>query len=661
MKGSGRGRALTVAWSVTLLLGLSALADGIAAQAIEHRAVPSGVKPPAEYGRAVERGWRSDDGRPGHAYWQNRATYDIEARLDPETGKLEGSVDILYAHTAPANLSSVWLHLYQNIHKAESPRLEALEITGGVTLKRVVADGEELAEGKEGPGWQVDGTLMQIRPTIRMEAGDTLELQIDWEVTLPQNGVGRMGYSEREMYFVAYWFPKMALFDDLRLWNAQPYLGQAEFYDGFGDYAVRLTVPVNWTVMATGTLQNPEEVLSAITMDRLAAAATSDERVLIAGQAERDAETVTADSDDGWLTYRYRADNVRDFSWTTSDVQEWDATSAVVPDRDGDGEDDRVLIHSFWRPDRAPLWDRQWEFGKQAIEHHSRYTGYPYPWPHMTLVEGADIIDGGMEFPMMTLIGPYEGREAQDLFNVAAHEIGHMWVPMIVGSDENRHAWLDEGSTTFLEDESRMEFWPGIDHHRVEAQQYLQLAVAGGEQSMMRQGDYYEPGPGYGVASYSKPATLMVALREIMGHEKWEQAYRAFISEWAFKHPSPWDFFETFERFAGKDLDWFWTSFYYETWTVDQAVRGTSPGPDGGTTVTIEDRGTAPYPAVVRIRTSSGADLTRDVPVEHWLAGNTTYDIVLERSVGTVTRVEIDPAGYAPDIDRTNNFWPRGR
>jgi hypothetical protein len=660
MKGKC-GLALAVI-AVTALGSVWGSADALGQTVAEHRAVPAGVTAPADFERAIERGWRSRDGSPGHAYWQQWSGYDITATLDPTTGVLEGSVQILYAHDAPANIQTVWLHLHQNIHQAGAPRLEALEVTDGVTIKSLAADGEELEERPlaEGPGYRITGTLMEVRPTIQLEPGDTLQLDIDWEVTLPQNGVGRMGHSDREMYFVAYWFPKLALFDNIRGWNAQPYLGNAEFYDEFSDYDVAIRVPVDWTVMATGTLQNPDEVLSALTIERLAQAATSDEAVLIAGQAERDARTVTADSDDGWLTYRFSADRVRDFAWTTSNVQRWDATSAVVADRDEDGQEDRVLIHSFWRPERAPLWSEQWEYAKQSIEHHSTYTGFPYPWPHMTSVEGADIIGGGMEFPMLTLIGPYEGGEAQALFNVTSHELAHMWIPMSVGTDEKRYAWIDEGSTTFLENQSRMQFWPGVDHHRVEARSYLQLAAPGLEQSMMRHGDYYEPGPGYGIASYAKPATLMVALREVMGRERWEEAYRTFISEWAFKHPAPWDFFNTFERFAERDLDWFWTSFYYETWTLDQAVGSVVTAAGGGATVEIEDRGSAPYPSVVRIRTSNGTELQHEIPVEHWLKGNKTYEIEVAPEAGPVRRVEIDPSGYAPDVDRSNNYWPRG-
>jgi hypothetical protein len=277
----------------------------------------------------------------------------------------------------------------------------------------------------------------------------------------------------------------------------------------------------------------------------------------------------------------------------------------------------------------------------------------------MTVVEGADIIDGGMEFPMLTVIGSYAGAEGQALFGTVAHEIAHMWVPMIVGTNEKRYAWMDEGTATYLENQASLEYWPGVEHHRVSAQPYLQLAAAGGEQSLMRHSDWYEPGPGYGVASYAKAGALMAVLRLHLGAETWDEAFRAFLSEWAFKHPTPWDFFSTFERVAERDLDWLWTAFYYETWALDHAVGDVTMRSGGGATIVIEDRGLAPFPATVRIRTSGGGTIEREVPVEHWLEGNRSYEITLEPSAGAVTRVEIDPAGYTPDVDRQNNLWPR--
>jgi hypothetical protein len=319
----------------TILLAATTLAATVAAQesAIE-RPIPARVLPPPEYQRAVERGWRSADGSPGHSYWQQWSSYDIDARLDPATAQLQGTVRIAYANNAPATLRTIFVHLHQNFHREDAIRHEPGEVTGGVTLRRVQVGETTLAEGdlEDGPGYQVDGTIMELRPPSALEQGDSLRLEIEWEMTVPQKGIAeRMGHSNHEVYFLAYWFPKVAVLDDLRIWDAEPFLGTGEFYDGFADYTVSLTVPVDWSVLATGTLSNPESVYSALTRERLAAAATSDTLVMVAGQGERDVQAVTADSPEGWLTWEFQADSVRDFTWTASNVQRWDATSARVP------------------------------------------------------------------------------------------------------------------------------------------------------------------------------------------------------------------------------------------------------------------------------------------------------------------------------------------
>ncbi|MCJ7629731.1 MAG: M1 family metallopeptidase, partial [Longimicrobiales bacterium] len=504
-----------------------------------------------------------------------------------------------------------------------------------------------------------DGGVMMIQLPAPVRAGETVDLEVEWSFLVPQNGAGRMGHSDREMYFLAYWFPKIAVFDDLRGWDAEPYQG-AEFYEGYGDYRVSLTVPNGWTLMATGDLKNPEEVYTAQTRARMAAALQADTMVQIATRADLNSARVTELSETGALTYRFQAENVRDVTWTTSNVQLWTGTSSLVPDRDGDGEDDRVAIHSFWRDYRAPLWSDQALYAKHSIEYESRFTGFSYPWPHMTSVEGADIIGGGMEFPMFTLMGSYEDRGgAFDLYSVTAHELAHMWVPMIVGSNEKRHAWMDEGSTSFLENQTEPDYWPDLeDQDSADMEAYLQVARLELEQSMMRHHDYYEPGPGGGIASYQKPASLLVTLRNLLGQEVFLQGYHTFIREWSFKHPAPWDFFNTFERVSGQDLDWFWSSWYYETWTLDQGVDSVTREGDE-TVITISDHGFAPMPSRVRIATTQGGVIEREIPVSHWLAGELSAQIRVPGSAGEVTRVEIDPDRGFPDMDRSNNVWER--
>ena len=258
---------------------------------------------------------------------------------------------------------------------------------------------------------------------------------------------------------------------------------------------------------------------------------------------------------------------------------------------------------------------------------------------------------------MLTLIGDYTGRRAADLYSVTAHELAHMWIPMIVGTNERRHAWMDEGSTTFLENQARPDYWPLLPAaDSLEVESYLVTARAGSEQELMRHGDFYEPGPAYTTASYAKPATLLATLRSLLGDDVFMEAYQSFVREWALKHPSPWDLFATFERVAGVDLDWFWNSWYFETWSLDHAVGDVRSDSDGSV-VEIVDQGFVPMPVRVRIRTTRAGVLERDIPVDEWLAGKTTVEITLPASMGDVIRVDIDPDMLLPDVDRRNNGW----
>jgi hypothetical protein len=626
-------------------LGALTLVQRLDAQTIPAaRPTPERVTPPLGYRRAVERGTRSLDGRPGPRYWTNHSRYDIRAELDPTSGVITGSETIVYRNNSPDTLTQLVLHVHLDIHREGAIRNEPEEITGGVAIRRFTVDGAAMTEGSLG---------QPVRPPRPVLPGASATLALEWEETFPENSSGRVGNSEREIYFIGYWFPRMAVYDDVRGWDAQPYLGNAEFYDDFGDYRVALTVPAGWTVLGTGTVTNPEDVWSAQTRARLAAAATADSVVHVGTRADRRAGRVTTPA--ARLTYRFAADTVRDFTWTASNVQLWDATSARVADRNRDGREDRVLIHSLWREARAPLWADMAKYGKHAIEFNSRLTGLTYPWPHMTVVEGEDIVGGGMEYPMLTLISAYSDPKA--LYTTAAHEIGHMWVPMIVGANEKRYAWMDEGAATFIENQARPDYWRGeADPDASDRESYLGVARAESELPLMTHGDFYETLGAYLNASYSKPAILLSTLRGLLGVETFDRAHRTFLAEWAFKLPTPWDFFATFERAAGRDLDWFWRAFYYETWVLDQAVGGVEAR-SGGPVVVIEDRGFAPLPALVRIQTTRGGTIDRTVPVETWLGGAVRAEIELPASVGEVTRIEIDPGMLFPDLRRADNVW----
>ncbi|MBW3628537.1 MAG: M1 family peptidase, partial [Gemmatimonadetes bacterium] len=354
------------------------------------------------------------------------------------------------------------------------------------------------------------------------------------------------------------------------------------------------------------------------------------------------------------LRWTFRADSVRDVAYSVTRASVWDAARTAVGDRDGDGSTDFARVDAIYRP-TAFRWAQAARYAQHSVRFLSQYTGFSYPWSHMTAVEGGGIIGGGMEYPMMTLIGDYSTAGESALYGVVVHEIAHMWVPMIVSTDERRYSWMDEGTTTFNENQARRDFFPGVDPLSSDRSGYIAAARGREEGEIMRRSDYHYPGAAYVVATYNKPALVLEALRGVLGEETFSRAYREFIARWAFRHPYPWDLWNTFENVSGRDLDWFWHSWYFETWILDQAVESVvSEG--GGTRIVIEDRGKVPMPVLLSIRLASGEQLRREIPVESWLAGARSASITVP---GQVTQVEIDPELRFPDADRANNRWSR--
>ena len=603
---------------------------------------------------AVGRGTRTSTGRPGPRYWQQWADYKLEAELNPVSKRLTGKGSIAYHNRSPDTLRTVYVQLLQNLfapgarHNTNVPwSVEGLE------LGRVAAQGTTLAAGSgEGPGYQVNGTVMELRLPKPLLPGGSAELDFAWRLRVPPDGAPRGG-QDGEVYFINYWYPQMAVYDDINGWQIDQYLGNAEFYMGYGNYDVSLTLPAGWLVSATGTLQNPDEVLTARTRARLDSASAGSITHVVT-DADRAPGAATTAGANGKLTWRFRAENVRDVSWTTSAKYLWDATKAPVGDANGDGRPDSAVVNSFYRPEqRRNNWSESAKDGRHAIEFFSR-TLWPYPYSHMTVVDGPTSC-GGMEYPMMTCIG---GQwDTLGLYEVITHEIGHMWFPMIVGSDEKRYAWMDEGLTQFDQSQSMADFFKGFDDEARNRKNYLDFASVGDEVELMRHGDRYPNYNAYGVASYYKPATVMVALRGVLGRETFHKAFVEYGRRWQYKHPAPYDFFDTFEDVSGQDLSWFWRTWFFESWRLDQAIDTVVVNGDS-LDVVVANRGRAPMPIHLVVTRAEGPPDTLNVPADVWLGGirRTTVKVAREPALKSL---EIDPAREFPDLDRDNQRWPR--
>lgn len=630
-----------------------------AVQEIE-RPIPYPLDIPNAYLQAVENGTRSADGKPGENYWQNYASYNLSAQIDPDTHTLYGESTVKYVNNSPDDLEVITVELAQNLHKEGTPKKETTEITGGKTINRVHVNGQDLEPTtmfqrwtQGAAGYIIEGTRLYIFPDEALNSGETMIFEFEWSFEIPEQGAsGRMGRSRDNLYFIAYWYPQIAVYDDLYGWMDDPFLGNAEFYHGFADYELSVTMPQNWIVVGTGEFTNPEETLSGEILQRYNQAGSSDEPIVIADFDDLD--NATAGNGSELLTWKFFSHKVRDVAFSATLESRWDGARTPVGDLTGDGETDYARINTFFR-EEASLWPEQTSYAQHAIRFLSDYTNFPYPWPHMTSVEGADIIGGGMEFPMMTVIGDYNNAGAVRLYGVTAHELAHMWFPMVLSTNERRYTWIDEGYTTFHTNKANKDRYGDRFDNNDLFGDYLRIAGTDFEGEMMRWSDFHYPGPAYGIASYPKPASVLAALQGVLGNEKFLEAHRELIDRWKYKHPYPWDIFNTIEDVTGRDLSWFWRAWYYETWTLDQAVADVSE--EGGEyVITIKDHGDVPMPVYLEITHADGSITSEVIDVEHWLMGNRTKRIRIQTD-SEIVRVEIDPENHFPDIDTGNNVW----
>ncbi|MEX2457271.1 MAG: M1 family metallopeptidase [Balneolaceae bacterium] len=627
------------------------------------RPIPYPVEVPNAFEQALQNNTRSSDGTPGENYWQNEATYTLNAELDPETYTLFGQSKITYQNNSPNDLEVIVVELAQNLHKEGTPKKEETEITGGKELTKISLNGTELEETtmqarwmESSDGYILEGTRLYIFPQEPAESGSSADLEFEWSFEIPQQGAsGRMGRSRDNLYMLAYWYPQVAVFDDVYGWMDDSFVGNAEFYHNFSDYDLTVTAPENWIVMGTGEFLNPEETLSPEVLDRYTNAGESDDVVTIVDFDEVDNSTVT--TDDGMVTWRFQAEQVRDVAFSATRQSKWEGARTSVGDLDQDGETDFTRINTFYR-DTAPLWSEQTDYAQHSTTFLSDYTEIPYPWPHMTSVEGADIIGGGMEFPMITLIGDYNNAGPESLYGVTAHEIAHMWIPMIVSTNERRYTWIDEGHTSFHTQQANVDRYGYEQFPRGNLfGQYLQIAGTDLEGEMIRWSDFHYPGPAYGVASYPKPASVLTALRGVLGEDLFNEAHTEFMERWEYKHPYPWDFFNTVEDVTGEDLSWFWRSWYYETWVLDQSIADVQQNEEQ-TIIEIEDIGNIPMPVHLEITFEDGSTRNEVLNVDYWLEGHRTREYSINTS-SEITKVEIDPETLFPDADRSNNIWEK--
>lgn len=621
------------------------------------RPLPNPIEYPREYQMALAAGTRTVSGNPGANYWINKASYDIQVKLFTAEKRAEASQTVVYTNNSPDTLRRIGVNLNLNLHKEGAVRNEPSEVTGGMEIRELTFNGAVLSDTlRKGPHYRTNGTYMLITGDKVIAPGESVTLGFKWDFNIPKEGAsGRMGWDKDNLYHLAYFYPQIAVYDDVIGWHLDQFQGTAEFYADFADYNVTVETTGNWYVLGTGDLTNAKDVLADKIYDRMILGHKSDSVVHVI--TKEDFNSATKGDETNFLKWNFKSTKVRDVAFTIARESMWDATRAKIGDLNGDKKPDFVAINSVWR-ESAFRWAKAWDYGRNSIEFLSEFTGLKYPWPHMTVVEAEGIVGGGMEYPMITIIGSYNRSSDKGLYGTTAHEIAHMWVPMMVNNNERRYAWMDEGTTSFNENQASKAYFDDPKTEMGDKQGYLYAAKIGIEGEIMRWSDYHYNSFAYGTATYSKASTNLASLRGVLGDEVFTKAYKTYLATWQFKHPYPWDMWAVFESVSGRDLDWFWTTWYYETWTLDQAIESVKENESGATIVTIADFGNAPMPTPLLIIFADGTHFEHTISEQVWLKGvrKTTFEIPSKKKV---KMVQIDAKGLFPDADLTNNLWSK--
>lgn len=612
--------------------------------------------------------YRAATGEPGPKYWQNRADYQLAAKLNDSTNEITGTEILTYTNNSPLKLSFIWMMLEQNLFKQDSRGTAIVPLSGsrnggrgqifdaGYKIKSIKVLSGAKNEISTDVKFLVEDTRMQIFLPKEITAnGGVLKLKIDYSFISPDYGSDRMGILKTKngkIFTVAQWYPRMCVFDDIIGWNTAPYTGPGEFYLEYGDFDIRITAQAKDIVVCSGELLNPQEVYTAEQQKRWAEAAKSEKTVAIR-TADEVTDPKSRPANKTELTWHFKIKNARDASWGASSAFIIDAAKMDLPS----GKKSLAISAYPVESNGDKAWGRSTEYVKKSIEYNSA-KWYEFPYPAATAVAGTP---GGMEYPGIVFCGARSNGAG--LWGVNDHEFGHTWFPMIVGSNERLYGWMDEGFNTFINTLSTANFNNG---------EYKRRAAA----DMHQIGNAYtlptlEPILSYvdnlkernnGTLLYSKPSAGLVLLREqILGPERFDRAFKTYIDRWAFKHPTPDDFFRTIENVAGESLQWFWRGWFVNTWRLDVSIRDVkyvdSTDYSKGVLITLDNLEKMPMPVILEIKTKSGKTDRIKLPVEIW--ERNTYWTFKYPSTEAIESVTYDPDKVLPDYNSANNVWPR--
>ena len=597
----------------------------------------------SEFQKAVLQQTRTNEGIPGPKYWQNHAGYNISVEVIPETGLLSGSETITYFNQSPDTLKRIVFRLYQNIYKKGNSRQFAIgteDLSDGVEISNLKIDGLDYDVNSK----KVSNTAtnMVIRLDKPVLPGGSANISLNWKFNFPKKRMIRFGLYNPGHLLAGYWYPQVAVYDDIDGWDMIDYAGMVEFYNDFNNFNVKIIMPGSFVVWATGELQNPDKVLKKEIAGRYEKSKTSEEVVNIITQADYQEGQVTKQGEKH--TWEFAATGVPDFTFAASDHANWDATSLVVDKLTGR----RVQVSAVY-PDSAVHYEKVAALTRDAIAFMSfEWPGYPFPYPQATVFANGRKT-GGMEYPMMANDGAPD--DLADLTGLTYHEVFHNYMPFAMGTNERKWAFMDEGWARF--------FPSFFLQKQVPEDKYFQRSIKAYEEFAGKQNELPPIIPTYifndyqtqRMAAYTRPAVAFHLLKITLGDDVFKKSLHLYMSRWMGKHPQPADFFQTFSEAAGEDLSWFWQPWFYQFGYPDLSIKEVTS--DG--VLVIERKGSFPVPVEVTITSENGKNWLISENARVWKDGKKLLNIPLE-NFKTITSIELGN-NLIPDVNRKDNSW----
>ena len=592
---------------------------------------------PLNIEQAYNNGSRDRSGMPGSNYWQNRAEYQIDVKLEPKTSKISGSETVEYFNNSPDTLKQVVVSVMSDILKKGNPNdfsIPLAALNDGVIFNKLLVNGEEVDQ--YGSKVNRRGTNLIIKLEDYLLPGASIQLSFDWSFIYPKGVTIRCGDYGDSTFFAAYFYPKIAVYDDLDGWDVHNYTGFAETYGDHSDYNVRISVPRDFKVWATGELQNAEKVFSEAYYSRWKEAQKSDTVYRFLHRENYLDDQVTAKDD--WIEWHFIARNVPDFAFGSSNQFLWDMINVVVDEKSGR----KTTLNTAYRIDSEDYYKLA-TLGKKILQDYStRIPGIPYPFPEMTIFNG----NSGMEFPMMC--NNVSCEPWHESASLAYHEIAHTYFPFFVGTNERKYAWMDEGWANLFPYFFLNEHSPDFDYIATRKSRYFGVAGSEIEVPIMTLGDILTIRAPYRQASYNKSFFAYYYLYDFLGAELFLECLKTYMNAWAGKHPMPYDFYNSFSNSSGKDLDWYWQNWFFERNHADLGIDFTDDGK-----FRVYNKGRLFLPVDLTVVLKNGETIQFSFPADIW---KNSLELMIPVENWDIESIELGNDKII-DVNLSNNKW----